>query len=257
MPEPWNRILRIVCLVLTGVIVFELFRFATRKDPLADLNIEPIALAPLSNSTSSVSSSTTASHVVVPATNFGTTSPSSNSAAGVSKTTNAAVTNSHLAVAGMPSPGAEIVAVSNASPSTNASRSNATVAAAASTNSAMTNISKVAPVRRGPSLSAPKASDLPPAIQERVDRIVQSEILAPVIRPLPMALLGIAGPDAFIRTPSGQMGLMREGDELGGVKLLRIGTNRVLIEHEQQQKELTVFAGFGGETLLPKGDKPQ
>ena len=52
--------------------------------------------------------------------------------------------------------------------------------------------------------------------------------------------------------------LLREGEELGGVKLLRIGTNRVLIEHEQQQKELTVFSGVGGETLLPKGEnKPQ
>ena len=100
-----------------------------------------------------------------------------------------------------------------------------------------------------------KPSDLPPATQARVDRITQSEIFGAVIRPLPMALIGIAGRDVLLRTASGQTGLLREGEELGGVKLLRIGTNRVLIEHEQQQKELTVFSGVGGETLLPKGEK--
>lgn len=104
-----------------------------------------------------------------------------------------------------------------------------------------------------PPVTRPGAeTNLPPAIQARVDKITQSEILGPVVRPLPMALLGIGGRDAFVRTPDGQTGLMREGDELNGVKLLRIGTNRVLIEHAGQQKELTVFSGFGSEPLLPK-----
>jgi hypothetical protein len=92
---------------------------------------------------------------------------------------------------------------------------------------------------------------LAPAVQGRVDRIVTSELLGPVQRPLPMALLGIAGADAFLRAPNGMTGLVREGNELGGIKLLRIGTNRVLIEHEGQNKELTVFSGFGGENLMP------
>jgi hypothetical protein len=105
----------------------------------------------------------------------------------------------------------------------------------------------------GPPQGGMKDSTLPPAIQARVERITQSEILGPVMRPLPMALLGIAGKDAFIRAPSGQTGLLREGEELGGVKLLQIGTNRVLIELEGQTKELSVFSGFGSETLLPKG----
>ena len=91
-----------------------------------------------------------------------------------------------------------------------------------------------------------------PAVQAGIDRITQSEILAPVIRPLPMALLGIAGRDAFLRAPNGQTGLVREGEELAGIKLLQIGTNRVLIEHEGQKKELMMFEGFGSETLLPK-----
>ena len=99
-----------------------------------------------------------------------------------------------------------------------------------------------------------KVSTLPPAtVQARVDRIIQSEVLGPVMRPLPMALLGIAGKDVFFRAPNGQTGLLREGEELGGVKLLQIGTNRVLIELDGQTKELSVFSGFGSETLLPKG----
>ena len=99
---------------------------------------------------------------------------------------------------------------------------------------------------------AAPATNLPPAISARIDRVTQSEILGSIIRPLPMALLGIAGQDAFFRAPNGQTGLLKEGEELGGVKLLRIGTNRVLIEHEGQQKELSVFSGFGSETLLPQ-----
>jgi hypothetical protein len=102
-----------------------------------------------------------------------------------------------------------------------------------------------------PDLAKPD-TNLPPVIQTRVEKITQSEILGPVIRPLPMALLGIAGKDAFVRAPNGQTGLLREGEELGGLKLLRLGTNRILVEFEQQQKELTIFEGFGSDTLLPK-----
>jgi hypothetical protein len=97
------------------------------------------------------------------------------------------------------------------------------------------------------------APELPPAIRARVDRIYQSEILGPVIRPQPLALVGIAGKDAFLRTPTGQTELLREGEERGGIKLLRIGTNRVLVEENGQQKELTLFAGLGGESLLQPG----
>jgi hypothetical protein len=33
--------------------------------------------------------------------------------------------------------------------------------------------------------------------------------------------------------------------------LLRIGINRVLVEENGEKKELRLFAGMGGETLLP------
>jgi hypothetical protein len=92
--------------------------------------------------------------------------------------------------------------------------------------------------------------ELPPEMQARIDRVIESEILAPVMRPLPMALLGIAGNDVFLRAPNGQTGLIKEGEELGGVKLVRIGINRVLVEEQGERKELTIFAGLGGESLL-------
>ncbi|HXA44608.1 MAG TPA: hypothetical protein VNZ25_03805 [Candidatus Angelobacter sp.] len=98
----------------------------------------------------------------------------------------------------------------------------------------------------------PGGGDLPPAIKARISRITDSEILGPVMRPLPMALLGIAGDIAFLRTASGQTGLVKAGDSLGDLKLLQIGINRVLIEQDGQKKELTIFSGYGGDSLLPK-----
>lgn len=93
---------------------------------------------------------------------------------------------------------------------------------------------------------------LPPEARARVEKITQSEILGPVPTPPPMALLGIGGEDILLRTANGQTGLLREGEELGGVKLIRIGTNRVLVEHEGQLKELMMFSGFAGESLMPE-----
>jgi hypothetical protein len=97
------------------------------------------------------------------------------------------------------------------------------------------------------------AADLPAPVKARVDRIVESEILGQVMRRMPMALLGIAGREVFLRAPNGQTGMIHEGEELGGVKLIKVGINRVLVEQDGQPKELTVFSGFGSESLLPKG----
>jgi hypothetical protein len=116
-----------------------------------------------------------------------------------------------------------------------------------------TNVAKSEPVRQASSRAA-QAVELPPNSRARVDRIVQSEILGALVKPQPLALLGLAGQDAFIRNTDGQTLMLREGETNSGLKLLRIGTNRVLIEHEGQQKELTLFSGFGSETLLPKNE---
>lgn len=108
---------------------------------------------------------------------------------------------------------------------------------------------------RPPHRKSAKLAELPPAIQARIARITDSEILAPVIHPMPMALLGIAGDFAFLRASNGQTGLVKEGDKLGDLKLLRIGINRVLVEEGGQKKELTIFSGYGGKTLLPEQEK--
>lgn len=100
--------------------------------------------------------------------------------------------------------------------------------------------------------NAPAPGAPPPEVVAKIDKIKQSQLLGPEMKPPPMALLGIAGPDVFLRGPNGQTGVVREGEELGGVKILKIGANRVLVEHEGQQKELTIFSGFGGESLLKK-----
>jgi hypothetical protein len=97
-----------------------------------------------------------------------------------------------------------------------------------------------------------KKIELPPEVQARVDRIIDSEIFGPVIRPMPLALIGIADQEAFIRATNGQTGPVKVGGEMGGIKLLRIGVNRVLVEQDGEKKELTVFGGFGGESLMPK-----
>jgi hypothetical protein len=103
----------------------------------------------------------------------------------------------------------------------------------------------------GPMGGGMKKIELPPEVTARVDRIVDSEIFGPVMRPVPMALLGIAEHEAFIQATNGQIGPVKVGGELGGIKLLRIGINRVLVEQGGEKQELTVFGGAGGESLMP------
>jgi hypothetical protein len=96
------------------------------------------------------------------------------------------------------------------------------------------------------------AATAPPEITARIEKIKETQVLGQIIRPPPMALIGIAGPDVLLRAPNGQTGMIREGEELGGAKLLQIGVNRVLVLHEGKTNELTLFGGFGSESLLGK-----
>jgi hypothetical protein len=97
---------------------------------------------------------------------------------------------------------------------------------------------------------------LPPPIQARVSKILESEIFGAIPRPMPMALLGIGGDSALIRTPTGQTGWVKEDASLGEIKLLKIGVNRVLVEENGQPKELMIFSGMGGESLLSQKKEP-
>ncbi len=98
--------------------------------------------------------------------------------------------------------------------------------------------------------------ELAPAIKARIDRVYESELLGQVMRPMPAGLMGIAGNMAFLRASSGQTGLVKEGDSLGAMKLVRIGVNRVLVEEGGEKKELMIFNGYGGESLLSKKETP-
>jgi hypothetical protein len=98
----------------------------------------------------------------------------------------------------------------------------------------------------------PPGPQVPPEIAARVEKIKESQVLGMIMRPPPMALLGIAGADVILRGPNGQMGIVRVGEELGGVKLLQVGVNRVLVLHEGNTNELILFEGIGGEPLLRK-----
>jgi hypothetical protein len=104
----------------------------------------------------------------------------------------------------------------------------------------------------GPMGGGMKPIELPPEVQARVDRIIESEVFGPIMRPTPMALIGIADQEAFIRATNGQTGAVKVGGEIGGIKLLRIGVNRVLVELGGETNELTLFDGVGGVSLMPK-----
>ena len=224
MLERLTPVLRLVCIGLAALILYQVTHVLAHKDPLENLSVAA-AYAMLDAADSPPATAPTAPGM-----------PTANQSASMRMTpaTNAAT---------LPSPSTNVSRATNTAGTTNLAQSTNTAGAT----------NQVA-ARPPPPMMKPQ-SDLSPAVQARVDRVTQSEILGPVIRPLPMALIGIAGKDVLLRTANGQTGLLREGEELGGVKLLRIGTNRVLIEHEHQQKELTVFAGVGGESLLPKPEK--
>lgn len=105
--------------------------------------------------------------------------------------------------------------------------------------------------RRRPGGSSGGKSSIPPETQARVDLVVQSEIFGAIPRPLPMAVLGFVGNEVLLRTDSGQTDLVQEGATLGNVKILKIGINRVLVEVDGSQRELTLYNGLGGDSLKP------
>ena len=234
MLDRLESISRVLCIGLGALLLLQLVNAVWHGDPLGSVTVPDLPTLP--TAAADTNSAPTNKPIVSGKTNSEpaakTASSQTNSVTNVAATTSV---KTNVAVA--------------ASAKTN-SVSLTNNAAAGKTNSEP--IAKTG--RRHPGMPGGmpgKKVDLPPAVQARVDRIVQSEILGPVMRPMPMALLGIAGDDAFLRAPDGQTGMVKEGADLGAIKLLRIGTNRVLVEESGEKKELTLFAGMGGESLLP------
>jgi hypothetical protein len=274
MLERVEKWLKILCLLLAALLMYRVVAMAFHGNPLARLRIPSVPSLPVTNAPAATNTAAAKSTNATAKT--GTNAASTNVAA--SKTndggTNAVSTNVVAAKTNGPA-----LAQSNsvsmvgtnatnivASKSTNAT--NVTTATNlvsgnaptnAPTNSASTMIvgaSGARGARRGgpggPMEPGKLGPDVPIAIRSRVEKIVASEIFGPIMRPMPMALLGIGDNEAFMRAPNGQTGLMKEGDELGGIKMLRIGTNRVLVDQDGQNKELMIFGGIGSETLMPK-----
>lgn len=267
-------VLKGLCLVLGIFLLLQLAKVVQRKNPLAEISIPDLPALVLTNALATNSKPSAA--VSLGTNQVGTSSGGTNVAIPVPGSTNFGLTNVlEPKIAGTNLPGTNsafpmvltnklsdstnvIPLLTNTLASTNLSGSNTSGLVLTNTLVKSMDGSSVPQLSGGPpgpgmrGGQPTKAPTLPPEVQARLDRIVQAEILAPVMRPMPMALLGIAGPDVFLRGPNGETGMIREGKELGGVKLLRIGPNRVLVEHEGQQKELTIFQGIGGESLLPK-----
>jgi hypothetical protein len=109
---------------------------------------------------------------------------------------------------------------------------------------------------RSRSSSRSSRPKLPPVVDARVNAVFKSEIFGPIPRPLPMELQGIIGADAILRGTNGQTKLVSVGEVVGGVKLLKIGINRAIVEVDGKEKELTLHSGYGSESLLTKERKP-
>ncbi len=247
MLERYEKVLKVVCLVLAALMLFQLTRLVFGRSPLAGVIVPALPTLPVTESAKTNLASVTTGQ-----------RKGTNSAPELKSKTNETNTVSHLVKqntnsgSGLAKTNAVLLTKSKETNSVGQIKETNTITMKESGKGSNSLLSPKGMSSFPRSEGGKKAIELPPPIQARVDKITQSEILAPVVRPLPMALLGIAGEKAFLRSANGQTGVVKEGEEVGGLKLLRIGINRVLVEQDGEKKELMVFSGFGGESLLPK-----
>ena len=271
-------VLRVICVALAALLLFQVGRLVVGRNPLGHLNIPAVPTLPPDtnapaggtgpNSLAALGSGKTATNTAQPGVQIAGVATNAPSGRDSGKTgSNAPPSLLVYKGTNAPSP----IAVTKSSTNFTEPRSGTyETKSVARPDSARTNLPttqhaprttqhsglppEMAAMGMGPSgrPGATTAPELALPIRARVYGITDSEILGPIMRPMPMALLGIAGNVAFLRAANGQTGLVKEGDSLGGLKLIRIGTNRVLVEDDGQKKELTLFSGYGGESLLPK-----
>ena len=281
MLERSEPVLKVICVALAALLLFQVGRLVVGRNPLGHLNIPAVPTLPPdtnapaggtgTNSLAALGSGKTGTNTAQPGVQSAGVATNVPSGRESGKTgTNAPPSLSVQKGTNPPSPIAATKSETNSTEPLSGTNEPKTVARP---DSARTNLSAkpAGATKRGPGASAGlppdmaamgmgpsgrpgaiTAPELPLPIRARVYGITDSEILGPIMRPMPMALLGIAGDVAFLRAPNGQTGIVKEGESLGGLKLIRIGTNRVLVEDDGQKKELTVFSGYGGESLLPK-----
>jgi hypothetical protein len=273
MLERLETVLKIACLALAALLLVQVSRVAFVKSPLANLSIPELpTLAAATNAAPQAGKSTdnlTAKSAEQKGTNASpkeakAAGTNSSSAAQAPKTsTNSATANSSGKTNSIAASRVELESAgSNAAAAKAPESGKSNSISLSQTNKSGTNLVAGAPPAKsvttmmnmrppgGPG-GGPGAAPLAPAIKARVSRITESELLAPVFHPMPAGLLGIAGNVAFLRSDDGQTGLVKEGDNLSNMKLLRIGVNRVLVEQDGEKKELMIFDGYGGESLMP------
>ena len=282
MFERLEPVLKVICAALAALLLFQVVRLVMRSNPLAHLNIPAVPTLPPDTNAPAGGTGTNALAASASAKASTNTARTGLQTAGTA--TNASASHEsgktgtnapHLVSAQKgtnPPPPIAVTKMDTNSPTearsgtkeTNtiarldSSRTNLTTTRSGATNRVAGVSAGIPPQMAGMAMGpfgrpgAMAAPELPLPIRARVYQITDSEILGPVMHPLPMALLGIAGNVAFLRSASGETGLAKEGESVGGLKLIQIGTNRVLVEDDGQKKELTIFSGYGGESLLPK-----
>jgi hypothetical protein len=229
MFERFERPVKIVCAAMAALVVWQLGSLILGGDPLAHLKIPGLPSLPgATNEEPKLSSKETNAAVM----------------------TNTGINGTNVAIG-----------ANGATKSTNALAAGGTAQTNASSGPGRGGLQNSGPPGGMPGMMARmmgggmpggmKKIELPPEVQVRVDKIIDSELLGPVVRPMPMALIGIADQEAFIQATNGQTGPVKVGGEIGGIKLLRIGVNRVLVEQGGEKKELTLFDGLGGASLMP------
>lgn len=249
MSDRLEPILRKVCLILAVVLVVRVGYALFRPSPLANLRIPELPTL--------ASDNTNAAPAVAKA---GLATPAANPAAGSANTPASNKVDVAANKSGTNAPaGTNAIVGTNTLAGTNVVAGTSSAAAKTNAVAAKPTGPPVMPPGMPPGMMMPgmgrggpgkPAAPLSPLVQARLDRVIQSEILGPVQRPLPMALLGIAGTNVFLRGTNGQTAMIGEGGDVGGLKLLRIGINRVLVEDAGTKKELTIFNGEGGTSLL-------
>ena len=247
MLERFERPIKIVCLAMAALLAWQLGYLILRGDPLAHLEIPSLPmLAKATNDAPEAAHKETNTAVANgPGTN-GTNVASTNSASG----TNAAAATNALAKSSGTSAGKTNT---DSGPKPGDSPKHGPRHGAPNLPPGMPPemMAMMGGMPGGPGGGGRKKVTLPPEIKSHIDKIIESEIFGPIMHPMPMVLIGIVEEQAFIQATNGQTGPVKVGGEIGGIKLLRIGINRVLVEQGGEKKELTLFDGIGGESLMP------
>ncbi len=263
MLKRYERPLKIVCLGLAALLVWQMANAVFTADPLKNLKVPELpTLSSATNSADKNGSKGANGTNVMVASKDSTNKTATNIAKATGVTAGTNTTNA-LAVS-----------------TTNLAATNLAATNLAATNLASTKAARKLPSGMTPEMLAgmppeamaqmmggggnpmngsggagrpgrPKKMELPKEMKARLSAIIDSEVLGQVMHPMPMMLQGIVEDEAFIQATNGQSGPVKIGAEMAGVKLLRIGVNRVLVDDHGEKKELMIFGGAGGESLMP------